>query len=51
MVTTIHTYKIIEELIVYLSSGNKELPKDFSDLLIEIDEDRCKMYDEDITTS
>ena len=27
MITTIHTYKIIEELIVCLSSGNKELPK------------------------
>ena len=49
MITILHTYKIIEELIVCLSSGNKELPKDFSDLLIEIDEDRCKMNDEDIT--
>lgn len=49
MITTIHTYKIIEELIVGLSSGNKELPKDFSYLLTEIDEDRCKMNDEDIT--
>ena len=46
---SVHTYKIIEELIVGLSSGNKELPKDFSYLLTEIDEDRCKMNDEDIT--
>lgn len=49
MITTLHTYKIIEELIVCLSSGNKELPQDFNDLLIEIDKDRCKMGDEDIT--
>lgn len=50
MITTLHIYKIIEELIVCLSSGNKELPKDFSDFLAEIDADRCKMSDEGITT-